>query len=78
MHFSVAALCAPLLASVATAAYTPASTTATDFLAGKALLNLAIDRIFAAIKDPKSQDSCTLANAKIRREWYAVAINPKS
>jgi hypothetical protein len=76
MHFS-AALLTPLLASAVFvhAGYTPASTIATDFLAGTALVNLAIDEITQTFTG-KNKGTCTLANASIRREWYGSPIVP--
>jgi tyrosinase len=66
MRFQTQALCASLLASAATA-FTPASTTATDLLAAKGLLNLAIYEVEQAAAGNHS--TCTLSNVAIRREW---------
>lgn len=60
------ALWAPLLTSAATA-YTPASTTQTDLLAAKGLLNIGVSQIQLAVKGQLG--SCTLANVAVRREW---------
>jgi tyrosinase len=57
---------APMLALTA-AAYKPAPTTDTDVLAAKGLLNLAIWEVQQALQG--KQDSCTLANVAVRREW---------
>jgi len=69
MFFQFSAVVAPLLlaSSASAATFTPASTTATDLLAGKGLLNLAIYQIGQAIQG-KTQ-TCNLGNAAVRREW---------
>jgi tyrosinase len=66
MRFHTSALLAPLMVANA-AAFTPASTTQTDLLAAKGLVNLAINQIEKAFTGTKS--TCTLANAHVRREW---------
>jgi hypothetical protein len=66
MRFSTAAALAPLLA-VSTASSLPALTIDSDILAAKGLFNLGayqITQLFAGVKQ-----TCTLANASIRREW---------
>jgi tyrosinase len=66
MRFQILAVSASLLASTATA-FTPASTTATDQLAAKGLLNLAVYEIQQALAG--NQGTCTLSNVAIRKEW---------
>jgi tyrosinase len=66
MRFQTQILCASLLAS-AVATFTPASTTATDVLAAKGLLNLAIYEVEQALAG--KQGTCTLSNVAIRKEW---------
>ncbi|KAH8779134.1 tyrosinase [Hyaloscypha sp. PMI_1271] len=61
---------APLLLAPAASAFTPASTTSTDLLAAKGLLNLAINQIQQAFHG--KQGSCTLANVAVRREWSTL------
>lgn len=66
MRFSSSVALAPLLA-VSAASSWPALTIDTDILAAKGLLNLAsyqITQLFAGVKQ-----TCTLANASVRREW---------
>jgi tyrosinase len=66
MRFSSTVALAPLLA-VSAASSTPALTIGSDILAAKGLLNLAsyqIHQLFNGVKQ-----TCTLANASIRREW---------
>ncbi|KAG4414580.1 hypothetical protein IFR04_012278 [Cadophora malorum] len=72
MFFQFSAVVAPLLlaSSASAATFTPASTTATDLLAGKGLLNLAIYQIGQAIQG-KTQ-TCNLGNAAVRREWSTL------
>jgi tyrosinase len=66
MRFSPTVALAPLLA-VSAASSLPAITIDSDILAAKGLLNLAtyqITQLFAGVKQ-----TCTLANAAVRREW---------
>lgn len=56
-----------LLLALTSAAYQPAPTTDTDVLAAKGLLNLAVREIQQVLQG--KQDSCTLANVAVRREW---------
>ena len=48
----------------------PADTTATDILVAKGLFNLA-----AYEAQGHKQANCSLANAAVRREWYAVLLH---
>lgn len=67
MRFQTKSLWAPLMLVSAASAFTPASTTSTDFLAAQGLINLAINQIELAFQG--KEGSCTLANAAVRREW---------
>lgn len=69
MRFQASALCASLFAPTVIA-FTPASTTATDVLAGKGLLNLAIYEVEQALSG--NQGTCTLSNVAIRKEWQVT------
>ena len=60
------ATAAVVLAAVASA-YTPASTSQTDALAAKGLLNLAVYHEQEAMSGV--QNSCSLQNVAVRREW---------
>jgi tyrosinase len=66
MHFQSFALCSSVLAS-GIAAFTPASTTATDYLAAKGLLNLGIYEFQQAVAGNRA--GCSLENVQVRREW---------
>ncbi|KAH9207630.1 tyrosinase [Leptodontidium sp. 2 PMI_412] len=72
MLFQSSAAWAPLLlaSSASAGLFVPASTTATDLLAGKGLLNLAINQIGQAIQG--NQQPCNLGNAAVRREWSTL------
>ncbi|KAH6715943.1 tyrosinase [Leptodontidium sp. MPI-SDFR-AT-0119] len=72
MLFQSTAAWAPLLlaSSASAGLFVPASTTATDLLAGKGLLNLAINQIGQAIQG--NQQPCNLGNAAVRREWSTL------
>ncbi len=67
MRFQTSKVWAPLLAASVAVAFTPASTTSTDLLAAKGLLNLAINEVELALEG--KQGSCNLANVAVRREW---------
>ena len=65
MRFLVVA--ASVVAVAQATAYSPSSTSRTDKLAARALLNLAIYTEKHAFP---SRNPCTLANAAKRKEWF--------
>jgi hypothetical protein len=67
MRFQTPALGALALATAAKG-FTPALTIGTDILAANGLLNLGIYEFEEALAG--NTTNCTLANVKIRREWY--------
>lgn len=75
MRFQASALCASLLASTVIA-FTPASTTATDVLAAKGLLNLAVYEVEQALAG--NQGTCNLANVAIRKEWSTLSNSERA
>lgn len=67
MRFTTATAVALTSVSAASAFWFPASTIGTDLLAGKGLLNLAIDQLINGLGHDTS--SCSLRNSALRREW---------
>lgn len=72
MRCDFTTIAAVALSSVTTASalWTPASTIGTDLLAGKGLLNVAINQLVNGAG--KDTNTCSLRNAVLRREWYVV------